>query len=369
MSSEKLLPSVLVVDDSRLVRHVLVDLLRASGEFRIAGEAEDGLDAIRQLHLLEPDLVTLDIQMPGLDGLQVLGYVMSESPRPVIILTAAGDRHNDDLTLRALELGAVDFVRKPAPDEGLQAADLAERVLGALRGALRVNLAAATSVLARPVRARVRAPEAARAATRVLAIAASTGGPRALAELIPALPPDLGAAVLVAQHMPAGFTSSLAERLDRRSALPVREAVDGEPLLENRVYIAPGGLHLAVSLGTDGAARLDVRDGSPRHGVRPSADILFSSIATTFGASAVGVVLTGMGRDGSDGLREMRGTGAAAIVQDEATSTVFGMPKTALTIAGADAVIPLRDMARAIATAVASRPQRPDVTLPALPRS
>jgi two-component system chemotaxis response regulator CheB len=361
--------SVLVVDDSRLVRRVLVELLEASSEFRVAGEAEDGLDAIRKIHLLNPDLVTLDIQMPGLDGLQVLGYVMSEAPRPVIILTAAGDKHNDDLTLRALELGAVDFVRKPAPDEGLQASDLRERVLGSLRGALRVNLAAATSVLARPVRARLRASGKARVATRVLAIAASTGGPRALAEVIPALPPDLGAAVLIAQHMPPGFTGSLAERLDRRSALPVREAVDGEPLLENRVYIAPGGLHLVVSLGVDGQARLGVRDDPPRHGVRPSADILFTSIAASFGASSVGVVLTGMGRDGSDGLRAMRATGAFAMVQDEASSTVFGMPKTALSVAGADAVTPLREMARAISTAVASRPQRNDVTLPALPRS
>ena len=367
MSSEK--ASVLIVDDSRLVRRVLVELLESYVEFRVAGEAEDGLDAIRKIHQLNPDLVTLDIQMPGLDGLQVLGYVMSESPRPVIILTAAGDRHNDDLTLRALELGAVDFVRKPAPDEGLQAADLRERLLGALGAALRVNLAAATSVLVSPVRPRQRASAPPRAATRVLAIAASTGGPRALAEVIPALPPDLGAAVLVAQHMPAGFTGSLAERLDRRSALPVREAVDGERLLENRVYIARGGLHLTVSLGADGVARLDVRDGAPRHGVRPSADILFSSIATSFGASAVGVVLTGMGRDGSDGLRAMRSTGAFAMVQDEATSTVFGMPKTALSVAGADAVTPLHEMAQAISTAVASRPQRSDVTLPVLPRS
>lgn len=367
MSSER--PSVLVVDDSRLVRRMLVDLLDSSGEFRVAGEAEDGLDAIRKIHLVNPDLVTLDVQMPGLDGLQVLGYVMSESPRPVVILTAAGDRHNNDLTLRALELGAVDFVRKPAPDEGLQAADLRERVLGALRGALRVNLAAAASVLARPVRARLRATATARVATRVVAIAASTGGPRALAELIPALPPDLGAAVLVAQHMPAGFTVSLAERLDRRSALPVSEAVHGMPILDNHVYLAPGGLHLAASLGTDGAPRLDVRDDAPLHGVRPSADILFGSVSAAFGASAVGVVLTGMGRDGSNGLRALRNAGAFAVVQDEASSTVYGMPRTALSVAGADAVTALRDMAHIIAAAVASRPQRPDVTQAALPRS
>lgn len=360
--------SVLVVDDSRLVRRLLTDLLESSGEFRVVGEAEDGLDAIRKVHALTPDLVTLDVQMPGLDGLQVLGYIMSETPRAVVMLTAAGDPRGDDLTLRALELGAVDFVRKPAPDEGLHADALRERVLGALRGALGVNLAAAT-MLARPIRARLRAAPPTRAATRVVALAASTGGPRALAELIPALPPDLGAAVLVAQHMPAGFTSSLAERLDRRSALPVSEARTGEPLMENRVYIAPGGRHLRLSSGTDGAPRLDVREEAPVHGVRPSADVLFRSVAEIFGHAAVGVVLTGMGRDGTDGLRVMRLAGAFAIVQDEATSTVYGMPKTALSVAGADAIASLPEIAGSIVTALEGRQARADVTLSALPRS
>jgi two-component system chemotaxis response regulator CheB len=350
-------PSVLIVDDSRLVRRMLVDLIGSSGEFRVAGEAEDGLDAIRKVHALNPDLVTLDVQMPGLDGLQALGYIMSEAPRAVVMLTAAGDPRGDDLTLRALELGAVDFVHKPAPDEGLQADALRELLLGALRGALRVNLSAAASVLARPVRARLRAAPPTRAATRVVALAASTGGPRALAELIPALSPDLGAAVLIAQHMPAGFTGSLAERLDRRSALPVSEARDGDVLMENRVYIAPGGRHLGVSSGADGTPRLELRDDAPVHGVRPSADVLFRSVANVFGAAAVGVVLTGMGRDGTEGLRCMRQAGAFGIVQDEATSTVYGMPKTAL------------GGAQAIAIALATRQPRADVTLPALPRS
>jgi two-component system chemotaxis response regulator CheB len=367
VSSER--PSVLIVDDSRLVRRVLVDLLESSGEFRVAGEAEDGLDAIRKVHTLQPDLVTLDVTMPGLDGLQVLGYIMSEAPRAVVMLTATGDRRGEDLTLRALELGAVDFVRKPAPDEGLQAMDLRDRVLGALRSALGVNLAAAATVLARPVRARLRASLPSRVANRVVALAASTGGPRALAELIPQLPPDLGGAVVVAQHMPAGFTGSLAERLDRRSALPVSEARDGEPLLENHVYIAPGGRHLNVALGADGQPCLQVRDEAPVLGVRPSADILFRSIAEVFGAASIGVVLTGMGRDGTEGLRVMRQVGAFAIVQDEATSTVYGMPKTALGVTGADVVAALPLIARAITEAVATRQPRTDVTLSALPRS
>ena len=366
MTSER--ASVLVVDDSRLVRRVLVDLLSSSGEFNVVGEAEDGIDAIRKVHALNPDLVTLDVQMPGLDGLQVLGYIMSEAPRAVVMLTAAGEPRGNDLTLRALELGAVDFVRKPAPDEELHADALRERLLGSLRGALRVNLAAA-SVLARPVRARVRAPTTTVTATRVVALASSTGGPRALAEVIPALPPDLGAAVLIAQHMPAGFTGSLADRLDRRAALPVSEARDGEPLMENRVYIAPGGRHLGVSSGADGIPRLEVRDAAPVHGVRPSADVLFRSVAETFGPSAVGVVLTGMGRDGTDGLRCMRQAGGFAIVQDEASSAVYGMPRTALGIAGADAIVALAGMAHAIGLALATRQPRTDVTLPALPRS
>lgn len=366
MSSER--RSVLVVDDSQLVRRILVDLIGSSGEFRVVGEAEDGLDAVRKVHALNPDLVTLDVQMPGLDGLQVLGYIMSEAPRAVVMLTAAGEPRGDDLTLRALELGAVDFVRKPAPDEGLHADALRERLLGALRGALTVNLSAA-SVLARPFRARGRATQPTKAATHVVALAASTGGPRALAELIPALPPDLGAAVIVAQHMPAGFTSSLAERLDRRSALPVSEARHGDLLMENRVYIAPGGRHLSVSSGMDGRRLLEVRDEAPVLGVRPSADVLFRTLAETFGPSAVGVVLTGMGRDGAEGLRRLREAGAFAIVQDQATSTVYGMPKTALSTAGADAVAALPDMARVIVQALTTRPARLDVTLPALPRS
>lgn len=363
MTSER--PSVLVVDDSPLVRRVITDVIAASGEFRVAGEAADGMDAIRKVHALQPDLVTLDVLMPGLDGLQALGYLMSEAPRPVVMLTAAGDPRGGDLTLRALELGAVDFVRKPAPDEGLGPGALAGRLLEALRGAMRVNLAAA-SVLARLPRAVRRATSRPLPATRVIAIAASTGGPRALAELVPSLPPDLGAAVLVVQHMPAGFTRSLAERLDRRAAQPVSEAVHGEPLCENHVYVAPGGKHLAIA--ADGQS-LEVRDGAPMLGVRPSADLLFASVAMHFGAAAVGIVLTGMGRDGAEGLRLIRRAGGSAAVQDEASSTVYGMPRAALAGAGADLVVPLPGMAAAVASVVRALAPRADVTLPALPRS
>jgi two-component system chemotaxis response regulator CheB len=335
------------VDDSALVRQVITDVLHASGEFQVVGTAADGLEAIRKVHALDPQLITLDVQMPELDGLQTLGYVMSETPRPVVMLSALETPAGGELTIRALELGAVDFVCKPRGDESLDADALRDRLLEALRGALGSNVGA-PGVLARPPLASRRAHVPAGPATRVVAIAASTGGPRALAEIIPALPGDLGAAVLVVQHMPRGFTESLARRLDRLSALPVSEALDGEAVLANHVYVAPGGRHMLVALH-DGGPVIVLRDEPPIWGMRPSADPLFRAVASCFGAQAVGVVLTGMGRDGAEGLRALREAGAWAVVQDRDSSTVFGMPMIALRLAGADCVVPLGGIASAIA--------------------
>jgi two-component system chemotaxis response regulator CheB len=346
-------PAVLVVDDSALVRRVIADIVAESGEFRVAGEAADGMDAIRKVHALDPDIVTLDVQMPELDGLQALGYIMSEAPRPVVMLSALESPEGGDLTIRALELGAVDFVRKPGADGAIERLALRERLLTGLRGALAMNLSA-TSVLARPRLARRRPPAESRPARLVVAVAASTGGPRALAELVPALPPLLDTAVLVVQHMPAGFTESLARRLDRMAALPVAEARAGEPILSNHVYVAPGGRHLTVAADA-GAPRLVLEDGPPVHGVRPCADLLFQSVARRFGANAVGVVLTGMGKDGAEGLRLMRREGAFAIVQDQSSAVVYGMPRAALQCAGADEVTPLPGIVPAIVRALSSR--------------
>lgn len=341
MSSDR--PTVLVVDDSAVVRRVIADVIDASGEFRVVGVAANGLEAIRQVHALDPTLVTLDIQMPELDGLQTLGYIMSELPRPVVMLSALEAPAAGDLTMRALELGAVDFVRKPGRDDALDATALATQLLAALRGAAGSN-PRATAILARPHPAsRATRPPAAPARFAV-AIAASTGGPRALAELIPAIPPGLGAAVLVVQHMPAGFTESLARRLDRLALFPVTEARAGERVMADHVYIAPGGRHMVLT-ESDGAATISLHDEPPVWGMRPSADPLFASVALVFGRNAVGVVLTGMGRDGAEGLRLLRGAGAYAVIQDPASSVVYGMPLFAMRHAGADAVAPLRELA------------------------
>ena len=352
MSSKR--PTVLVVDDSAFMRQVISRLVESSGEFRVAGTARDGREAISQVQALEPQIVTLDIDMPELDGLGALGYIMTHTPRPVVMLSAATTRDGHDATVRALELGAVDFVRKPSGPVSLDLTKVAERLLGALRAAATANVTSSEAsaraprfVSADPARRPVAI------ATAAVAIATSTGGPRALASVVPELPRDLPAAVLIVQHMPAGFTKSLARRLDAISRVDVAEACHGDVVVNGRAYVAPGGCHMRVVL-VDGVPKIVIDEQAPPiWGVRPAADPLFRSLATAFGAACVGVVLTGMGRDGAEGLHTIRESGGSAIVQDRETSTVYGMPNAALRVAGADCVVPLSGVAAAVSQLVA----------------
>ena len=333
------------------MRKLVSEILSTSGEFRVVGTARNGLDALKQIHALEPEIVTLDVEMPELDGLQALGYIMSETPRPVVMLSALDSPNGGELTIRALELGAVDFVHKPSGPARETVDVLAARLLDALRAASCVNLGG-VPMLARPaVAERDGGRAVASAATSAVVIAASTGGPRALAELIPKLPGGMDAAVLVVQHMPAGFTASLATRLNALSRLPVNEARHGERIEHGRVYVAPGGFHMRV-VDVHNAPIVALEQTPPIWGVRPSADPLFRSAAQKFGASLVGVVLTGMGRDGAEGLRAVRDRGGYGIVQDRETSIVYGMPQAALAMAGADRMLPLSDIPAEIAEAV-----------------
>lgn len=356
--------SVLIVDDSALVRRVVRDAIEASPDFRVAGEAANGVEALRCVHELDPDLVTMDITMPGLGGLETLGCLMSEFPRPVVMLSGAESAVSAELTIRALELGAVDFVRKPSSADVLDETTLRHRLLQALRGAAGVRVAPpvsdaqATRAWRKPRREMVTQGAAAGAgkepAQHVIVIAASTGGPRTLAELIPQLILPEGTAVVIVQHMPEQFITSLASRLSELGPRPVVET-DHEALVTGgAIYLARGGRHTRI-VRSEGGARHLVHDfADPVHAVRPAADPLFESAAAAFVGDVTAVVLTGMGRDGAEGCREIRRRGGLVIVQDPATCVVGGMGASVLAISGADVVSDLSGIPAVLASRVTS---------------
>jgi two-component system chemotaxis response regulator CheB len=324
---------VLVVDDSALMRKLLTDILRTSPEIEVVGSAKDGQEAVELARKLKPDVITLDVEMPGMSGLETLPALFAVHEAPVVMVSAL-TQEGAAVTLEALELGAFDFLPKPAQHQMAELRALGDvligKVLAAAQSRVRRPRGATPPRPARPpsnYELTTTPPAPSTSATEIVVIGISTGGPQALGQafrgLVPPIPP-----ILVVQHMPAGFTQVFAERLARHCELTVKEAEDGDRVVPDQVLIAPGGRHMTL-IGRTPRTRVAITDGPLVSGHKPSADALFLSAARAFGAAAVGIIMTGMGRDGVEGCKKILAAGGSTFGQDEATSVVYGMNKAA----------------------------------------
>ena len=357
---------VLVVDDSAFMRKMVTEILARDPGLCVVGQARDGADALAKLDALQPDVVTLDVEMPVLDGYGALTEIMRRRPTPVLMLSSL-TQAGADATLRCLEMGAVDFVGKPSGAISLDIEKIAGEMIAKVKAAAGAKiLSRLTSSPPSPVKGGLsetgrsvafsHSPsltgeggerERTGRGTPILVIGASTGGPRALQTLIPALPADLGVPIVIVQHMPPGFTGSLARRLEQTSSFTVREAAEGDRLQSGLILVAPGGRHLQFTSG--GVARLT--DDPPVHGVRPSVDVTLASLAPLYGSRLIAVLLTGMGRDGARGLKLVSDRGGQTLAEDETTCVVYGMPRAAAEIGAVGSLLPLPSLAPAIARA------------------
>lgn len=375
---------VLVVDDSAFMRQAISSLLKSSGEIEVIGTARDGVEAIEKVSELNPDVVTLDVEMPRLDGLEVLKKIMAENPRPVIMLSSL-TQVGAETTIQALLAGAVDFVPKPSGAISLDIEKVREDLIKKIRAAskipqvqlLRLSRSGPPGLgppriqesrqTGAPVRRTGQQPAEKVIAgrgkgpgeedtsssfvlprlkpfRRVVVVGTSTGGPGALHEVIPRLPADLPAPVLVVQHMPVGFTRSLAQRLDKLAAMPVKEAQPGDRLSAGQVLVAPGGYHLEVS--KEGTVNLT--QSPPQHGVRPAVDVTLESAVAAYGAACLAVIMTGMGFDGTRGAALVKKAGGTVIAEHESSCVIYGMPRAVVESGLADQVVPLEEIPGAI---------------------
>jgi len=341
---------VLIVDDSSFVRKALRRIFEADPDTEVAGTAESGREALEMLRELAPDVVTLDIMMPGMDGLETLKAIMETRPTPVLMLSQL-TKQDADYTLRALELGALDFVDKSATGM-MDFFDLAGEITSKVK-----SITGAKPIFANNGSSGPAGPHSSSNAVDIVAVGASTGGPQALQMLLPQFPADISFALLIVQHMPRGFTGPLAKRLDTFCGIQVREAEDGEEIEAGTALIAPAGLHMIIEdrraapedgRDPDGRKRLGkikLFSGSPENMHVPSVDLLFESVAGNARDRAIGVLLTGMGSDGAFGLRSIRDKGGLTIAQDKGTSAIFGMPRVAIERDAAEMVLPITAIA------------------------
>jgi two-component system chemotaxis response regulator CheB len=356
---------VLIVDDSAFMRKVLHSILLAEPGFEVAGEARDGREAVSQTEALKPDVITMDINMPHIDGLQATEQIMSTNPRPIVIVSSES-REGAEITLKALELGAIDFVAKPSSGVDLDMSSVRDELVRKLRVAAKVRVVrtAARTKLAQEVATSAPrtepgvipgpkeparnggTPPAPRSHNKfpLIVIAASTGGPATLMKFVPLFPKDFPGAVIIVQHMPGSFTSQFSQQLSESCAIRVKEAEAGEIVAPGTVYICPGSHHLRVSP----TGRMTLDDGPRILGYRPCADVTLESVAEFAGPMSVGVILTGMGNDGTRGAQAVKNAGGYVIAQDEATSVIFGMNAEAIRAGTVDQVLPIENVFAAI---------------------
>jgi two-component system chemotaxis response regulator CheB len=336
---------ILIVDDSAIYRSLVQGCLREMPDVRCVGTAVDGKDAIAKAAELRPDVILLDVEMPVMNGVEAMPKLRQLLPEAGIIMVSSLTTNGANITMDALQAGAFDFVTKPQVKAGEDGFAALREPLGTVIDAFRegrVQRAKPSVAPPKPKGARGKVP-----AIDVVAIGSSTGGPSALAELIPKLPADLRVPVLIVQHMPARFTASLATSLDRRSNLRVREAEDGRPLRAGEVLVAPGGKHLEVSAG-DSEPFVRLTNAKPVNSFRPSVDVMFKSLAEAMPGKALCIVMTGMGADGLEGVRSVRQRGGWCIAQDQASCAVYGMPRSVIESGEADEVVSLDDLAKRV---------------------
>ena len=348
---------VLVIDDSALVRKLLTTILSADPDIEVVGTANNPLIAMQQIELLAPDVLTLDVEMPEMDGITFLRRLMRDAPLPVVMishLTSDGA----DTTLEALALGAVDFVSKPGPDSRANLDAYGDEIVRKVKAAARANIEHRPAGEPPPLASPRPAPgvSSCAARNRIIAIGASTGGTEAVREVLERLPANCPG-IVISQHIPGAFSAAFAERLNQKTALVVSEATDGQPILPGHACLAPGGRHLRVERNGSGyLCRLD--DGPEINRHKPSVEVLFRSIADNVGACAIGVLLTGMGDDGSEALGLIQAAGAVTLAQDRASSVVWGMPGEAVRRGYADAVLPPGEIAEKIISLVSGTGQK-----------
>lgn len=343
---------VLVVDDSAVIRQLVKEILERDPEIEVVAVASDAYFAQRKLDLHDPDVITLDIEMPGMDGISFLEKVMHSKPTPVVMLSSYTDRHATE-TFKALELGAVDFVTKPKTNigEGIEA--LAQELILKVKAAAKANIRKTHPKLHTALEQgadEVSTPKSSagtKAGNRVIVLGASTGGTVAISDLLSLLPKD-SPGIAIVQHMPEQFTGAYADRINGLVALDVSEAQNGDRLRRGAVLIAPGGKHMLLQKDYRGYY-VQVKDGPPVNRHKPSVDVLFRSAASSAGHEAIGIILTGMGSDGAKGMRELKDAGAFNIAQSKETCVVFGMPKVAIELGGVDKIAAIEQIPHLLA--------------------